>query len=422
MFTGQEVQNKSGSSQYLVRSRAGFRELDVEIVECKGKGHPDTLADDLADALSNAYSLFTRQECGAILHHNFDKLCLLGGAADVQFGSGRLTKKIRILVNGRVSFGLADRPLPIRDVIANTCRRFFAERLPLLPFDDSFDIEYNLNTASSPGRVDTPGGAPNSRHYWFTPRSIEDLPERKLLRANDTSLGSGYAPLSKCEQFVLDLVSALSVRPSSAPEWMGTDIKVMATSSPNGISIVACIPQIARYVASRDQYAQNLSWLKGHCLTLAQHMLGDTDVSFLLNARDNPDADELYLTASGTSLESGDEGVVGRGNRLNGLITPMRPMNLEGFSGKNPVYHVGKLYNAMSTDIAKRLHFEFGGRIAVFLVSAAGAPLAEPWRVVIETEAAVEYEVIVARVKTMLAGFPALTERILIRDLNRGYL
>jgi S-adenosylmethionine synthetase len=68
--------------------------------------------------------------------------------------------------------------------------------------------------------------------------------------------------------------------------------------------------------------------------------------------RDIPDRDELYLTYTGSSIESGDEGVVGRGNRVTGLITPLRPMNIEGASGKNPVYHVGKLYNLAAQRIA----------------------------------------------------------------------
>jgi len=410
-------------SQYIIWSEADLNVHPVEIVECKGKGHPDTLADDLADALSNAYSLYTREQCGAILHHNFDKLCLLGGASDVQYGSGRLTRKIRILVNGRVSFGLTERPLPIRDLIAHTCKQFFSERLPLLPFDECFEIEYNLNTASSPGRINTPdGNSSSSRHHWFTPRSIEDLPERALLRANDTSLGSGYAPLSECEKFVLSLASALSVRPSPvAPEWMGTDVKVMATSSPHGMAIVACIPQIARYVTSRDAYRKNLYWMEECCRDFAKQLMSDTRVSFTLNARDNPSMDELYLTASGTSLESGDEGVVGRGNRINGLITPMRPMNLEGFSGKNPVYHVGKLYNAISTEIADYLHRVFGGKTNVYLVSATGAALAKPWRVVIEMEAAVDNNLVISHVERFLSDFPALTERILLGDLKREY-
>ena len=63
-------------------------------------------------------------------------------------------------------------------------------------------------------------------------------------------------------------------------------------------------------------------------------------------------ADSVYLTVTGLSAEAGDDGQVGRGNRVNGLITPYRPMSLEAAAGKNPVTHVGKLYNLMASRIA----------------------------------------------------------------------
>ncbi|MEM7826325.1 MAG: methionine adenosyltransferase, partial [Candidatus Aenigmatarchaeota archaeon] len=47
-------------------------QLEIEIVERKGIGHPDTLADALAENLSVAYSNYTLQQFGLILHHNFD--------------------------------------------------------------------------------------------------------------------------------------------------------------------------------------------------------------------------------------------------------------------------------------------------------------------------------------------------------------
>lgn len=59
--------------------------------------------------------------------------------------------------------------------------------------------------------------------------------------------------------------------------------------------------------------------------------------------------DSLYLTVTGTSAEAGDDGEVGRGNRVNGLITLYRPMNMEAAAGKNPVTHVGKLYNIITS-------------------------------------------------------------------------
>lgn len=61
----------------------------------------------------------------------------------------------------------------------------------------------------------------------------------------------------------------------------------------------------------------------------------------------------MTLVVSGTSAEAGDDGEVGRGNRINGLITPGRPMSLEAAAGKNPVSHVGKIYNVLARDIAE---------------------------------------------------------------------
>ena len=53
-----------------------------------------------------------------------------------------------------------------------------------------------------------------------------------------------------------------------------------------------------------------------------------------VNTADKEEEDSIYLTVTGTSAEMGDDGSVGRGNRVNGLITPHRSMSLEAASGK----------------------------------------------------------------------------------------
>lgn len=100
------------------------------LVERKGFGHPDTLADHLAEQLSRAYSRWTLENCGAVLHHNFDKLALLGGASQVWYGGGRLVEPVRVLVNGRVTRSCGDVRVPVDDLITDTVKDFFAERLP----------------------------------------------------------------------------------------------------------------------------------------------------------------------------------------------------------------------------------------------------------------------------------------------------
>ncbi len=92
-------------------------EPDYEFVERKGLGHPDTLSDALAEFLSVNYSNYTIENFGAVLHHNFDKVGLLGGASFVKFGEGYLTKPIRVLINGRASTKFGDTDIPVKDLL-----------------------------------------------------------------------------------------------------------------------------------------------------------------------------------------------------------------------------------------------------------------------------------------------------------------
>lgn len=99
-----------------------------------------------------------------------------------------------------------------------------------------------------------------------------------------------------------------------------------------------------------------------------------------VNAADDPAAGSFYLTVTGTSAEAGDDGQAGRGNRVGGLITPYRPMVMESAAGKNPVTHVGKLYNVLARRLAAALVDELPEVAAAecFLVSRIGEPVARP--------------------------------------------
>ncbi|MCI4348950.1 MAG: methionine adenosyltransferase, partial [Thermoplasmata archaeon] len=99
------------------------------------------------------------------------------------------------------------------------------------------------------------------------------------------------------------------------------------------------------------------------------------------NTADDPELGRFYLTVTGLSMEAGDDGSVGRGNRANGLITPCRPMSLEASAGKNPVNHVGKIYNLLGILIANDIVQEAKGNIRevhVRILSQIGRPVDEP--------------------------------------------
>jgi S-adenosylmethionine synthetase len=140
---------------------------EVTIVERKGWGHSDTLADHLAERLSRAYSRYTLAHFGAALHHNFDKLALLGGACEVRYGGGRMLAPVRVLVNGRAARSCAG-TAPVDDLVMETVRAFLAERLPEL--DGYLGIELNVTSDPSPGAVVTGDDTPD-RAVRFAPRN-----------------------------------------------------------------------------------------------------------------------------------------------------------------------------------------------------------------------------------------------------------
>ncbi|NWF28281.1 methionine adenosyltransferase [Streptomyces sp. PKU-EA00015] len=400
-----------GKSRLVIET--GTHEHDgTTIVERKGLGHPDTLADHLAERLSRAYSRYTVKHFGAVLHHNFDKLALLGGASEVRYGGGKMTAPVRVLVNGRAAPACGGDSIPVLEIVEAEVREFFAERLPEV--SDHLDITFNITSNSSPGAVLT-GDAVPDRTRWFNPRSIDDLRERRVRLSNDTSLGTGWAPENPFESFVRELVDHLSGQSDFrlAHAWCGSDVKLMGYWDGEGADIVLCVPQKSRHVSSRAEYIRNTESVLAECHRLADIRLPGAEARFRLNARDMPEKDELYLTYTGSSIESGDEGVVGRGNRVNGLITPLRPMNLEGANGKNPVYHVGKLYNIAAQRLAHRLHEATDGQAEVHLVSTTGQRLDQPWRILVRLSSHdVEIDKVQALVAEALEAFPALTDEL----------
>jgi len=73
----------------------------MEMVERKGKGHPDVLCDKAAEELSIALSQFYLEKYGRVLHHNVDKCVLVGGQSTVTFGGGEVLEPIHLLLVGR---------------------------------------------------------------------------------------------------------------------------------------------------------------------------------------------------------------------------------------------------------------------------------------------------------------------------------
>ena len=335
---------------------------DVEVVERKGAGHPDTICDALAEMLSRNLCGEYQSRFGEILHHNVDKALLCGGQSAPAWGGGRITAPIRIYLAGQATTRVGSDDIAIRDIAVEGSRAWLRTNLHAL--DANRDVA--IDVLVRPGSQDL--------QSLFSRRHARGLP-----LANDTSFGVGHAPLSPLERLVLAIEKRLHARERGRerPGW-GEDIKLMAVRHGGRVAITIACAMIGRFLAGSGSYLEHKAALAAYARECAnEHGFSACDVT--VNAADDVPS-SVYLTVTGTSAEAGDDGEVGRGNRVNGLITPCRPMSLEAAAGKNPVSHVGKIYNVLAMRLSAALVERVPAVSAAqcLIVSQIGAPVSEP--------------------------------------------
>lgn len=333
--------------------------LPFEIVERKGAGHPDTIADALAEHFSVALSRFYLDRFGQILHHNVDKVLVLGGQARPRFGGGTVTRPIEVFFAGRATTRFKGVDIPVETLAIESAREIFRRIFHTL--DPRRHVK--IHCLVRPGSEDLVALFERERTsgVWL---------------ANDSSIGVGFAPLSRLERRVLDIDRALSnpARHRASPE-LGEDMKLLALHQHGRTMLTLACAFCDRYVAGIDDYIE-----KKAALEAAAAQAAGPDIDIEVNAADDPARGSVYLTVTGTSAESGDDGQTGRGNRVNGLITPCRPMTMEAAAGKNPVSHVGKIYNLVARAVAESVILEIPEIRAAecYLTSRIGQPVAQP--------------------------------------------
>lgn len=334
----------------------------VEIVERKGLGHPDTICDSVAATIGLALCRHYRERFGAILHHNVDKALLAAGTSRAAFRGGRVISPIELFVAGRATREVDGDLVPVEELATGACRRWLRTNLHALDERQHVRVT-SLIKPGSPDLVQlyrrgAAGGA---------------------LLANDTSIGVGHAPLSPLERAVLAVSERL--REVAHGEWpeVGEDTKVMAVRVGERVRLTVACAFVGHHLADMEQYLERRERVRAMCAATAGAILHG-EVAVEVNAGDEPARGSVFLTVTGTSAESGDDGEVGRGNRVSGLITPYHPMTLEAAAGKNPVTHVGLLYNVVARRIAAAVveHVTGVDEAHCFLVSRIGQPISEP--------------------------------------------
>jgi S-adenosylmethionine synthetase len=364
--------------------------LEVELVERKGVGHPDYIADSASEVSSIALSNFYRKEFGYILHHNLDKTLVVGGQASPRFGGGELIQPIYILVSGRATAtvfrGGETIRIPIGPLIMGAVKDWIRRNFRFLDPEKHVIIDYKIGQ----GSADLAG--------------LYELGREEMPLANDTSFGVGFAPLTRLERAVLEIERTLNSRDfkSRYPE-VGEDVKVMGLRVRDSVKITIAASMISHLVDDLDHYISVKEEVRDRIADLVSKAAEFNNVEIYINTADRPEKGLVYLTVTGTSAEHGDDGMTGRGNRANGLITPMRPMSLEATAGKNPVSHVGKIYNALASMIANDIYNKVHGlrEVYVSLLSQIGRPIDLP---LVASVKVIPENTLTANMKSEIAG------------------
>jgi len=334
-------------------------ELPVEMAERKGVGHPDSLADGIAESVSRALSRHYMALAGEILHHNTDKVELAGGASEPAFGGGNILRPMLVFLSGRATDRFSGQDIDVPGIATKAAREYLAETLPFLDASKHVEIQPHIGCGSA---------------------ELAELFKRGKTRlANDTSIGAGFYPLSETEKLTLSTERILNSREFKQEcPGIGQDIKVMALRRKGKTTLKIAAAAVSKKTESIGAYKEAILMIKEEVQDLSRTLTGKK-VEIAVNSADNYQAGSIYLTVTGTSAEMGDDGSVGRGNRANGLITPYRPMSIEAASGKNPVTHTGKIYNILASRIAEDIVNSLPVKSAdVFLLSQIGMPVNEP--------------------------------------------
>jgi len=381
----------------------------VETVERKGLGHPDTLADIIAETFSDRYSLFCLKSFGVILNHWADKVTLVGAKSNISFGNGKIIRPIKVFQFGRVTPDLGNISVDVHNLFRESVEHVFKS---VFRNDEMLDnIECYVDTHD--------GSGPDHPREFYDPQSkLEVQKLHSSIGANDTVICTAYAGYSKTEILTIELENLLNSPKfkSDFPET-GYDVKVMTVRVGKKLDVVVCLPFKANQTPNMVFYKRRIEEVSSILLEKSKMICPEYTISIHMNTKDR-ESNSVYLTAFGTSLDKGGCGAVGRGNRYNGVITPMREMSIEAHSGKNPVYHAGKLYHAMAFDISRELFLLYSLENCVNIISQNGDPLEKPSFVFVKChEDASEYEEEIREVvNSKLDNVRTFTRKIISED------
>ncbi|HLC11318.1 MAG TPA: methionine adenosyltransferase, partial [Candidatus Bathyarchaeia archaeon] len=339
-------------------------EQGLEIVERKGLGHPDHICDAIMNEVSVSLSREYIKRYGSVLHHNIDKGLLAAGEVRRNFGGGEVKRPMLMVFGDRATYDVDGDAVPIDEIAVSTAKKWFKKNLRFV--DPDRHVRYQVELARGS-------------------EALRDIFSRKgkFYGANDTSAAVGYAPFTPTERIVLDTERYIN-SPSFKKEFpeTGEDVKIMGSREGGELNLTIALAFVDRLIENENQYFQRKSEVIEDVTRFVKSRVKFDGVNIDINTLDKKGRGMggIYLTVLGTSADDGDGGQVGRGNRVNGVIPLNRPTCSEAAAGKNPVSHVGKIYNLLTYEIAQHVHQKVPGvkEVYVWLLSQIGRSIDDP--------------------------------------------
>jgi len=380
--------------------------LPIEMVERKWLGHPDTLADMLAEVFSNRYTNYGLKHFGILLNHWVDKVLLSWWEAEVNYDNATITKNMRAYLLGKITSSVWGHTIPIKEIFEESIAEVFHSIFgpEILKY---IDVVLDINEGVG---LDHPLDI-------YKPKNKEDFVQLTTnYRSNDTIICSSYYQYTVAEQVCIDLENTicgeLFKREFPATGW---DSKVLTVRVWKHYDITACIPFIANRTSDFNKYKKEkekiADFLNNYLANFFELVDPGASFSLYINTKDYEEYG--YVTVFWTALDKWDYGAVGRGNKFSWVISNNRDTNIEAISGKSAFRHGWKIYTYLSYYIAKKIWEETGSDILVQIATQNGKKLDDPMIVSVSSSRECDSHVIKSIVEQYIANVYNLPQRII---------
>jgi S-adenosylmethionine synthetase len=232
------------------------------------------------------------------------------------FGGYRIDKPISAYLLGKVTPAIGGKMIPIAKIFCDAASSVLlgATACPTLLDHVRFRVENTSGTALDHPRA------------FYRPGSVDDCRQTLAeLRANDTAFCSAYAPISRRERFAIDLENFVNGEEFRREfSLIGSDVKVMLLRAESKLNATVCLPFHPDLTDSAAAYQAGLQAAHAALTDFACSMTDGPGVNLRIATNTKDRGQGAYLTPFGTSLGKGDCGMVGRGNKANGVISAVR--------------------------------------------------------------------------------------------------